>query len=68
MIIRILGILVGLMFVGSSPFLFDGFDGVQKYLKILGVLTMGVAMIAYGVGGQKLLAKFFPKWASRNGE
>jgi hypothetical protein len=59
MVIRILGIIVGLSFV-ALPFL-DSTDPKAWIAPF-----MGAAFIAYGLGGQRLLAKIAPSWAKKS--
>jgi hypothetical protein len=59
MLIRILGIVVGLLFV-AFPF----FDSTNPKAWI--APFMGVPFVAYGVGGQRLLAKIAPSWAKKS--
>jgi hypothetical protein len=64
MIIRILGLLVGLAFVSMTFFgLVDRADP-RTWIG----LFMGVAFIAYGIGGQRGLSKVAPAWAKRLGK
>jgi hypothetical protein len=58
MVIRILGVIVGLCFV--APLLFD-IANPKKWVWAF----MGVAFIAYGLGGQSLLSKVAPGWAKK---
>ena len=61
MIIRILGIIVGLLFV-TLPFL-GPMDRSDAGTWI--GLFMGVAFIVYGIGGQRWLSKVAPTWSKR---
>jgi hypothetical protein len=58
MLIRILGLIVGLLFV-AMPFL-DSQDPKAWIAPIL-----GAAFIVYGLGGHRLLMKAVPLWSKR---
>ena len=59
MVIRILGVVVGLLFV-ALPFLDSGDP------KLWIAPFMGFAFIAYGLGGQRWLAKIAPSWVKKS--
>jgi hypothetical protein len=62
MVIRILGIIVGLLFVGLT--LVGTVDRVDP--RTWYGLFAGVAFIVYGIGGSDWLSKVAPRWAKWN--
>ena len=61
--LRVLGILVGSLFVATAPFTASdkgllSFDGIGI---LLGTMALGLAFIAYGIKGNDLWAKPSPK-------
>jgi len=59
MVIRILGIVVGLLFLAAPAF---GTENPHLWMAPF----FGVAFIAYGLGGQRWLAKIAPSWADKS--
>ena len=62
MIIRILGVIVGAVFVVAASLMI--FIGKVGFIQILALLVLGGAFLVYGLGGNKALAKFMP-WLAK---
>jgi len=57
--IRVLGVIVGLLFVVISPFM--AYSGQESLSMCLSIFLLGVLFLIYGVKGNKGLLKIFPK-------
>ena len=69
MVIRALGVLVGVLFVGA-PFL-SGASYVETAKhdpKVLLAQAIGVLFIIYGIGATRLLSRLMPRWTSSTKE
>ena len=66
MIIRTFGVLVGALFILFA--VFTVYRSTTFPIASVFNAAMGIAFLMYGIGGQKMLRKFFPEWASEEDE
>lgn len=59
MVIRILGLIVGLLFLIAMPIMV--YSGDQSVIEGLAAMVIGILFIIYGVKGNKGLMKILPK-------
>ena len=57
--IRVLGVIVGLLFVALSPFM--AYAGQETLTMCLTIFILGVLFLVYGVKGNQGLLKILPK-------
>jgi len=59
LVIRVLGFIVGLLFVVASPLM--AYSGEQSLIQCLSSFILGILFIIYGVKGNEGLLKILPK-------
>ena len=66
MIIRVLGVLVGIAFAYVAPFMISDISGFRGLIQFIASCIVVLAFVLYGIGGQKLLKKVLPYWAQND--
>ncbi|MBU3003114.1 hypothetical protein [Paraglaciecola arctica] len=59
MVIRLLGIIVGLLFIVLAPVM--AYNQVESLAMCLSIFLMGIVFLVYGVKGNQGLLKILPK-------
>ena len=66
MVIRVLGSLVGLLFIIAFGYMLCMESGLLNILSSLSGLLLGVIFLIYGIGGKESLSKILPRTANTN--
>ena len=60
MVIRILGAIVGILFLLVAPLMLSSAEYLRDYASAITGIIMGVIFTLYGFTGKKYLSKVFP--------